>query len=172
MPLIRHTYPTPLGDMTALLSERGLCLLEFERGTRGLAHEREQVEAARGGPPRADAGALTGRLDDELAEYFAGRRRAFDIPLDFVGTPFQIAVWRALLEIPYGETRSYAQVARQIGRPSAIRAVAAATGRNKISVIVPCHRVIGSDGSLTGYGGGLARKRRLLTLERPGLPPG
>ncbi|MBS0325487.1 MAG: methylated-DNA--[protein]-cysteine S-methyltransferase [Proteobacteria bacterium] len=172
MPLLRRTYPTPLGDMTALFSEHGLCLLEFDRGTHGLAREWKQVEAARGGPPHTGASALADRLGGELAEYFSGRRRSFDIPLDLVGTPFQIEVWRALLGIPYGETRSYAEEARQIGRPSAVRAVAAANGRNKISVIVPCHRVIGSDGSLTGYGGGLARKRWLLALERTGAPPG
>ncbi len=171
MSLMRHRFPTPLGEMTALLSPAGLCLLEFSEHTRGLAREIEQVEAARGGPAQDGRSALCERVDRELAEYFAGRRQRFDLPLDLVGTPFQIEVWRALLAIPYGQTRSYGEQARSIGRPSATRAVAAANGQNKISLIVPCHRVIGSDGSLTGYGGGLARKRWLLQLEQSAAPP-
>lgn len=171
MTLISHTYATPLGEMTALLSPQGLCLLEFSTGTQGLAHERDQVAQARGGPPQPGANALTAQLGAELAAYFAGHRRSFDLPLDLVGTPFQLQAWRALLAIPYGQTRSYAEQARAVGRPTAVRAVAAANGRNKISLIVPCHRVIGSDGSLTGYGGGVARKRWLLALEHTGVPP-
>ena len=103
----------------------------------------------------------------QLKEYFAGRRRSFDLPLAPAGTPFQRAVWAALRDIPYGETQSYGAVARRIGRPRAVRAVGAANGANPLSIVVPCHRVIGADGSLTGYGGGLERKRRLLALERP-----
>lgn len=166
MALISHTYPTPLGEMTALLSERGLCLLEFSERTKGLAREIVQVEAARGGPAQPGRNAMTEQLGRELAEYFAGKRLGFDVPLDLVGTPFQCDVWHALLKIPYGQTRSYAEQARSIGRPTATRAVAAANGSNKISLIVPCHRVIGSDGSLTGYGGGVPRKEWLLGLER------
>lgn len=101
----------------------------------------------------------------QLGEYFAGRRRDFDIPLSPKGTAFQLSVWKALRAIPYGKTRSYGDIARKIGRPKAVRAVGAANGANPISIVVPCHRVIGSDGSLTGYGGGLSRKRRLLALE-------
>ena len=172
MPLTSHTYATPLGQMLALLSERGLCLLEFSQHTRGLGREIAQVEAARGGPAQAGAHALGEQLGRELAEYFAGRRRHFGIPLDLVGTPFQQSVWQALLQIPYGQTRSYAQQAQSIGRPTATRAVAAANGSSKIALIVPCHRVIGSDGSLTGYGGGMPRKQWLLALERSGVPPG
>ena len=171
MSLIRHRFPTPLGEMIALLSSAGLCLLEFSEHTRELAREIEQVEAARGGPAHDGDSALGERLGRELAEYLAGRRQRFELPLDLVGTPFQIAVWQALLAIPYGQTRSYGEQARSIGRPSATRAVAAANGQNKISLIVPCHRVIGSDGSLTGYGGGLARKRWLLQLEQSAAPP-
>lgn len=170
--LMLHSYSTPLGTMSALLSEHGLCLLEFDEGTKGLALERAQVERVRGGAPGPGASALGAQLGDELAAYFAGRRRGFGVPLDMVGTPFQREVWRALLEIPYGQTRSYAEQARRIGRPTSVRAVAAANGRNKISIVVPCHRVIGSDGSLTGYGGGLARKRWLLALESSGAAPG
>ncbi len=171
MSLISHTYPTPLGEMRALLSERGLCLLEFSVDTRRLDRELAQVEAARGGPARPGASALTARLGAQLDEYFAGRRRDFDLPLDLVGTPFQVAVWHALLAIPYGQTRSYAEQARRVGRPTATRAVAAANGQNKISIVVPCHRVIGSDGTLTGYGGGLPRKQWLLALEAGDGPP-
>jgi methylated-DNA-[protein]-cysteine S-methyltransferase len=101
----------------------------------------------------------------QLAEYFAGARRAFALPLAPAGTEFERRVWQALAAIPYGETRSYAEVARTIGRPAACRAVGRANGRNPIAVVIPCHRVIGSDGSLTGYGGGLDLKRFLLDLE-------
>ncbi|RYD65796.1 MAG: methylated-DNA--[protein]-cysteine S-methyltransferase, partial [Sphingomonadales bacterium] len=102
----------------------------------------------------------------QIAEYFAGKRSAFTVPLDFRGTDFQKSVWAALLTIPFGETRSYGEIARQIGRPSASRAVGAANGRNPISIIAPCHRVIGSNGALTGFAGGLAAKELLLALER------
>ena len=105
----------------------------------------------------------------QLAEYFAGERRAFDLPLRPAGTPFQLRVWEALLQIPYGETASYGEIARELGEPGhdhrLARAVGAANGRNPIAIVVPCHRVIGSDGSLTGYGGGLECKRALLDLE-------
>ncbi len=103
---------------------------------------------------------------EQLEAYFAGERVEFDIDLRFDGTPFQELVWSALREIPYGETVSYGELAEQIGRPGAARAVGLANGRNPIAIIVPCHRVIGADGSLTGYGGGLDRKRILLDLER------
>ncbi len=107
----------------------------------------------------------------QLHEYFAGRRRQFDIPLHLLGTPFQMKVWNALLEIPLGSTVSYGELAGRIKRKEAVRAVGAAVGRNPVSVIVPCHRVIGSGGSLTGYAGGLERKRALLDLEEA-LPAG
>ena len=171
MALIAHSYATPLGRMTALLSEQGLCLLGFDPGTKRLARERAQVEEARGPVRRHGGTAVAAQLGRELAAYFAGRRRRFDVPLDLVGTRFQIAVRRALLAVPYGETISYAALALRVGRPDAVRAVGAAIGQNKIYLIVPCHRAIGSDGSLTGYGAGLARKRRLLALERTGVMP-
>jgi len=101
----------------------------------------------------------------QLEEYFAGTRNAFDLELDFAGTDFQKKVWTALLTIPFGETRTYSQIAEQIGHPSAVRAVGAANGRNPISIIAPCHRVIGASGKLTGFAGGLEAKERLLTLE-------
>ena len=102
----------------------------------------------------------------QLAEYFAGRRTEFDLPIEMAGTDFQRRVWAALREIPYGETVSYGELARELGKASASRAVGLANGKNPVSVIVPCHRVVGSDGSLTGYGGGLDRKRFLLDLEQ------
>ena len=102
----------------------------------------------------------------QLQAYFEGKLKAFDLPLRLEGTAFQIDVWSALQEIPYGETVSYAEIARRIGRPKAVRAVGAANGQNPVSIIVPCHRVIGSNGSLTGYGGGLKNKEALLALEQ------
>ncbi len=106
----------------------------------------------------------------QLEEYFAGRRHDFDLELAPQGSDFELSVWRALCDIPYGETASYGEIARRVGAPGAARAVGLANGRNPIAVIVPCHRVIGADGSLTGYGGGLERKRLLLDLEAGVLP--
>jgi methylated-DNA-[protein]-cysteine S-methyltransferase len=106
---------------------------------------------------------------DQLDAYFARRLTRFDLPLRFAGTPFQQAVWQALLTIPFGETRSYAAIARQISKPDAVRAVGAANGRNPISIVAPCHRVVGANGALTGFAGGLGAKRILLDLERQDL---
>ncbi|WP_108666467.1 methylated-DNA--[protein]-cysteine S-methyltransferase [Euzebya rosea] len=114
-----------------------------------------------------DAGPIR-RVRIQLEEYFTGDREAFDVPLAPAGTPFQLTVWRALRDIPYGETIDYGELARRIGRPTASRAVGAANGRNPISIVVPCHRVIGSTGTLTGYGGGVERKQALLDLEQRG----
>ncbi len=135
------------------------------------------MENHRHGP----ADPTTGTRDDarlahvrtQLAEYFDGRRTAFDLLLDrTAGTTFQRRVWQALLDIPYGETISYGELARRIGQPAAVRAVGLANGRNPISVVVPCHRVVGTGGKLTGYGGGLENKRRLLELEARHCPGG
>ncbi|RCX08931.1 methylated-DNA--[protein]-cysteine S-methyltransferase [Extensimonas vulgaris] len=176
MPLATHTYPSPLGDLLAVFTARGLGLLEFA-GQPRVERELAQVQAARGDAALESTAlhAWTAQLGLELSEYFAGRRRRFELPLDLVGTPFQQRVWQALRAIPYGQTWSYAQQAKHIGQPSATRAVAAANGQNKISIVVPCHRVIGSKGQLTGYGGGLPRKAWLLRLEQgteQGLEPG
>ncbi|MFF8556994.1 methylated-DNA--[protein]-cysteine S-methyltransferase [Streptomyces sp. NPDC015501] len=108
----------------------------------------------------------------QLGEYFAGDRTAFDLPLSLAGTPFQRSVWAALAEIPYGETRTYGELAAELGRPGASRAVGLANGKNPVGIIVPCHRVIGASGSLTGYGGGLDRKQRLLAFESAGTRGG
>ena len=114
---------------------------------------------------RNDANQWMNRAADELRSYFAGNLRVFSVPLDLQGTEFQLRVWNHLSQIPYGETRSYGQVAEAIGRPKAVRAVGAANGSNPVAIIVPCHRVIGANGKLTGYGGGLPLKKRLLELE-------
>ncbi|MDR0479360.1 MAG: methylated-DNA--[protein]-cysteine S-methyltransferase [Burkholderiaceae bacterium] len=164
MALTSRQISTPLGDMLALASPAGVCLLEFANGTARLNRECDQVQTVHG-PAAANPSAVLDQLQAELADYFAGRRQRFDVPLDFIGTPFQQRVWRALLAIPYGATWSYAREAQHIGQPTATRAVAAANGQNKIAIVVPCHRVIGSNGALTGYGGGLSRKRWLLDLE-------
>jgi methylated-DNA-[protein]-cysteine S-methyltransferase len=116
------------------------------------------------GPPEPDHPLLRQAVR-QLEEYFAGRRRAFDLPLDLRGTPFQVRVWEMLRTIPYGEISTYGDLARQLGRPGASRAVGAANGANPVAIVVPCHRVIGAGGALTGYGGGIERKRFLLALE-------
>jgi len=113
--------------------------------------------------------AILMEAEKQLRAYFAGVLRQFDLPLDLAGTPFQQRVWQELLKIPYGETRSYGQVARDMGAPAAIRAVGAANGANPVPIVVPCHRVVGANGKLTGYGGGLPLKQRLLALERGSL---
>ena len=165
-PLALHRYSTPLGTMAALWSRQGLCLLEFEQGTKGLEREWRAVVRHAGAEPQPCEDARSRALGEQLAAYFDGALTGFDLPLDLVGTPFQHQVWQALLRIPSGQTRSYAEQANSIGRPAAVRAVAAANGANKIALVVPCHRVIGSNGSLTGYGGGMPRKQWLLALER------
>ncbi|KEQ55410.1 methylated-DNA--[protein]-cysteine S-methyltransferase [Sphingobium chlorophenolicum] len=157
---MNYTYRTmasPVGELTLLASERGLAAVLWEDDAPGRVRLEPRIESS--DHPLLDA---AGR---QLGEYFAGQRQAFDLPLDFKGTDFQKRVWAALLTIPYGETRSYADIARQIGKPSACRAVGAANGRNPISIVAPCHRVVGANGALTGFAGGLNAKRYLLELE-------
>ena len=148
-------HPSPIGDL--MLVSDGSALT-------GLWMEDKRWPPRAGGDWLEDAGPF-GEAREQLDAYFRGERTAFDLELAPSGTEFQRRVWRALREIPYGETISYAQLARRVGNPAAVRAVGAANGRNPISIVVPCHRVIGSDGSLTGFGGGLDRKRALLELE-------
>jgi AraC family transcriptional regulator, regulatory protein of adaptative response / methylated-DNA-[protein]-cysteine methyltransferase len=155
---------SPLGPLVAGAVDAGVCLLEFS--DRRMIEA--QAEALRGRfklPAAPASHPLLERLELEISEYFAGKRRDFDLPISEPGTPFQERVWTALRGIPYGETRSYADLAREIGDPAALRAVAQANGRNRIAILVPCHRVIGSDGGLGGYGGGVWRKKRLLEIE-------
>jgi methylated-DNA-[protein]-cysteine S-methyltransferase len=148
--------PSPIGDLLLLRSERGLSGLYLLGLANSPAIEPEWVE---------DDGAFA-RERAQLEEYFAGARTSFDVGLDLRGTAFQRSVWEGLLAIPFAETESYGELADRIGRPGAFRAVGLANGRNPVSIIVPCHRVIGADGSLTGYGWGTERKAFLLDLER------
>lgn len=157
MTLSFKNMPSPVGELTLVASDAGLVAILWENDRPGrvklgpLAEDNQHpilIEAER-----------------QIAAYFAGTLTRFDIWLDFRGTDFQKSVWAALLTIPFGETRSYGEIAEQIGRPSASRAVGAANGRNPISIIAPCHRVIGTNGALTGFAGGLAAKELLLRLE-------
>jgi O-6-methylguanine DNA methyltransferase len=177
-----HGFETPVGGMLALVNERGaVVVLEFLRERSGRRRPREGDSAR---PPAADPArraaeafsratgeaiewdeAACWSVVEQLDEYFRGRRRAFDLELSPRGTEFQLRVWRELMRIPYGETISYQELSRRIGNPSATRAVGRANGANAIPIVIPCHRVIGADGSLTGYGGGLDIKRKLLALE-------
>jgi len=152
MTLTTATVDTPIGELTLVASGLGL---------------RNLLWAGRLAPDDAVAqrSPLLGEAARQLREYFAGDRTSFDLALDLEGTRFQRKAWLALAEIPYGETRSYAEQAARLGRPHAVRAVGHANGRNPLPIVLPCHRVIGSDGSLTGFGGGLHVKRALLDLE-------
>jgi AraC family transcriptional regulator of adaptative response/methylated-DNA-[protein]-cysteine methyltransferase len=155
---------TPLGPMLAAVNERALVLLEFA-DRRGLERSYADMKKRFGAPAVPGENDVTKKLRQELTEYFAGARQDFSIPLELRGTEFQQSVWRELMRIPFGETRSYSEIARAVGRPGAVRAVARANATNRLYLLVPCHRVIGHDGKLSGYGGGLARKKRLLELE-------
>jgi O-6-methylguanine DNA methyltransferase len=162
-------FSSPVGPLFLAASDKGLVALEFEArlpgqqsvrpNPRNLREESRQKVAFEESPD------LTHPYEAQLEEYFSGRRREFTFPLDLRGTDFQLACWRALSDIPYGETRTYADIARTIGKPHAFRAVGMANNRNPIAIVIPCHRVIASDGTLCGYGGGLDIKRRLLELE-------
>jgi AraC family transcriptional regulator of adaptative response/methylated-DNA-[protein]-cysteine methyltransferase len=158
---------SPMGAMLAGGSEVGLCLLEFA-DRRMLETNLERLHRRMGCALVPGEIPVLAQLRSELAEYFSGDRRDFDVPLEPCGTAFQQKVWTELRRIPHGETISYDELARRIGQPTAQRAVARANGMNRICILIPCHRVIGKDGSLTGYGGGLWRKRLLLELERTG----
>lgn len=164
-PVLIAAVPTRWGDFGAAISPIGLGRLTFPSEPR-TACDRWAKRWYSGylAEDQANA-ALLALLADELDAYLDGQLQAFSIPLDPRGTTFQLAVWRNLLEIPFGTTRSYGEVARAIGRPTAVRAVGAANGSNPIPILVPCHRVIGQNGSLVGYGGGLELKQRLLALE-------
>ncbi|MBE9538192.1 MAG: methylated-DNA--[protein]-cysteine S-methyltransferase [Proteobacteria bacterium] len=148
-----HLLDTTIGTLRLVSNGSHLRAIEFP-GRHGTEPEARQHKDA-----------VLEKCATQLTEYFAGERSHFDLPLDAGGTEFQQAVWAALVAIPFGELRSYADIANSIGRPKAVRAVGAANGRNPIPIVVPCHRVIGSDGSLTGFAGGLPMKTKLLTLE-------
>lgn len=156
----KHVYTrvaTPVGTLTLVATDHGLAAILWEDDPPGRVRlDLEREDASH--PVLLEAGR-------QLTEYFAGRRKAFTVTLDPAGTAFQRKVWTALLTIPFGETRTYGQIATQIGKPTAVRAVGAANGRNPLSIVAPCHRVIGSTGRLTGFAGGLDVKARLLALE-------
>jgi len=159
---IYDLYESPQGEILLASTGAGLSGVYFS----GQKYFPEREPAWR----RDDKNALLRQAKQELAEYFAGVRRRFEVALDPFGTPFQRAVWNAISNVAYGETISYGELARRAGAAGRARAAGAATGRNPIGIIVPCHRIVGADGSLTGYAGGLARKRALLALEA-GEPP-
>jgi methylated-DNA-[protein]-cysteine S-methyltransferase len=150
--MLYTTTPSPIGELMLVGDEQALAGLYM------TPHPAPRSDWQAASEPFAEP-------CEQLARYFAGERHTFALPLALAGTPFQQKVWDALRTIPYGETRSYGQIARQIDRPDRARAVGTANGSNPVSIVVPCHRVIGADGSLTGYGGGLERKRYLLDLE-------
>jgi len=159
--------PSPLGDLWAVVDERGALLqLDFVGARQAPDHPDELValHRHRGRALNFEPARLT-HVRDQLAAWFRGERTDFDLGVAAEGTPFQRRVWRALVAIPYGETRSYGELAASLGRPGSARAVGRANGSNPVAIVVPCHRVIGASGALTGYAGGVERKRRLLALE-------
>ena len=151
------TISSPVGALKLVASDRGLAAILWENDDPDRVRLSPLVEEPEN--------RFLVETERQLGDYFAGKLQAFTVPLDFKGTEFQKNVWAALLTIPFGETRSYGEIARQIGKPTASRAVGAANGKNPISIIAPCHRVLGSDGKLTGFAGGLAVKERLLGIE-------
>lgn len=160
---MRHFYklmPSPVGILKLIASDRGLAAVLWENEDPKRYRLPELLEE--GSHP------VLLETERQLTEYFAGKRRSFTLALDFVGTEFQKKVWTALVAIPFGETRSYSEIARAVGHPAAVRAVGAANGKNPVSIIAPCHRVIGANGKLTGFAGGLAAKAYLLEIEAPG----
>jgi methylated-DNA-[protein]-cysteine S-methyltransferase len=159
MTIVHLTMPSPIGELLLVAEGAALTHIHFEgAGSARLADSGSRRVAA-------DAARVLAETRAQLEAYFAGRLERFDLPLGARGTPFQTRVWSALRDIPFGETISYAELARRIGEPAAVRAVGHANGRNPIPLVVPCHRVIGADGSLTGFSGGIERKRWLLELE-------
>lgn len=162
--ILTMRYASPLGEMIIGSYSGRLCLCDWVEGRRRRAIDRRLQAWLRAGF-EAGASPVVECAAAQLDEYFAGGRREFDLPLVFAGSQFQRAVWEELLKIPYGATITYGEQAQRMGNPKAVRAVASANGVNALSVIVPCHRVVGSGGALTGYGGGLAAKEALLRLE-------
>jgi methylated-DNA-[protein]-cysteine S-methyltransferase len=155
---IRYTWmPSPLGNVLLVGNDTGLRAVYF--------HDQKYLPTIDAAWQEDNRMAVLREARRQLGEYFAGSRERFDVPLAPEGTPFQRAIWNAIAEVPCGATRTYADLAVRTGRPGCARAAGAATGRNPLSIIVPCHRIVGSDGSLTGYAGGLDRKKRLLALE-------
>lgn len=161
--MVQRRISSPVGELLLTANDDGLTGVWFEEHRYGPADLRSPVGSSTGSSAADD---ILRTAAGQLAEYFQGRRITFNLPLAPRGTPFQMRVWRALRDIPFGETISYGELAGRIGQVRAIRAVGGANGRNPLSIVVPCHRVIGADGSLTGFGGGVERKRWLLDHER------
>ncbi|MFY7864169.1 bifunctional transcriptional activator/DNA repair enzyme AdaA [Roseateles sp.] len=168
--ILLHRFTTPLGPMFVCATDTGVCLIEFV-SRRMLETEFRDLQRLLRARITPGENTHTRQAVRELDEYFRGERRVFEVALDTPGSAFQQSVWQALQAIPFGRTGSYGEQARALGRPEAVRAVAAANGQNRVSIIVPCHRVIGADGRLVGYGGGLARKQWLLEHEARWLQP-
>jgi AraC family transcriptional regulator of adaptative response/methylated-DNA-[protein]-cysteine methyltransferase len=156
---------SPLGPLVAGATAAGVCLVEYT-DRRMLEAQIGSVRRVFGAPVIPGSNAHLDRLQEEMASYFAGSLRRFSVPLTYPGTPFQVRVWTQLLAVPYGETRSYEEMAAAVGQPRAVRAVGRANGLNRIAIVIPCHRIVNKDGHLCGYGGGLWRKQYLLDLER------
>jgi AraC family transcriptional regulator of adaptative response/methylated-DNA-[protein]-cysteine methyltransferase len=156
---------TPLGEMVAGATKGGICLLEFS-DTEKINPEYEDIAILFEGPVEYGRNKHLRALKKQLKEYFKGKRKEFSVPVVIQGTEFQQAVWKELQKIPFGATRSYLEQAKSLNNPKSVRAVANANGTNRIAIVIPCHRVIGSDGSLIGYGGGLERKKWLIEHEK------
>ncbi|RKW14813.1 MAG: methylated-DNA--[protein]-cysteine S-methyltransferase [Cardiobacterium sp.] len=165
--LYSQTITTPLGQMLITASTRGVCLAEFA-GTPRMERESRDLERLFKARTEPGGNEHTAQAAQELSAYFRGGRQRFTVALDTPGTDFQRQVWTALRDIPYGTTSHYQALAAAIGKPAAVRAVAAANGANRVAILIPCHRVIGKHGALIGYGGGLPRKAWLLSHERGG----
>jgi methylated-DNA-[protein]-cysteine S-methyltransferase len=163
MPLAYKKIDSPVGKLTLVASDKGLVAILWENDKPNRVRLSELVEE--------DSHSVLIEAERQLKEHFTGKRKTFSVPLDIRGTSFQRSVWEALLAIPFGETKTYGQLAKQLRNPQATRAVGAANGRNPISIIVPCHRVIGSSGKLTGFAGGLENKERLLNMEQKRFHP-
>jgi AraC family transcriptional regulator of adaptative response/methylated-DNA-[protein]-cysteine methyltransferase len=168
MKALKESYiKTPIGEVIAIANEEKLLLLEFV-DCRGIEGEIERLKKQTKSSIEPGTNKVLQSIEKELREYFAGKLKTFKTPLALSGTSFQESVWRALNKIPYGETRSYAQVAQSLGKPTAFRAVANANGANQLAIVIPCHRVINSNGELGGYGGHVHRKEWLLKHEAQG----
>jgi methylated-DNA-[protein]-cysteine S-methyltransferase len=152
------TIDSPIGELRLVASEKGLAGILWKKERPGRVNLNPQVEDKNN--------KIILETAKQLKEYFSGKRKVFDLPLDFKGTDFQKSVWEALIQIPYGETRTYGEIAKQLKRPKAMRAVGAANGKNPIAIIAACHRVIGASGALTGFAGGIETKAHLLNIEK------
>lgn len=164
MPTIYYDeVPTPLGNMHVGITQQGIAMFEFPIEERIVQHKKKFSEGFE--EVSSIENNLLETLTTQIGEYFNRERTSFDLPLDLIGTRFQCEVWEALLNVPFGKTVSYLELARSVGNPDSVRAVAGANGQNRLPILVPCHRVIASDGKLTGYSGGISRKETLLSIE-------